>query len=103
MPYPPFYRPRGNRDYRWEKEEKTRDREGPLKVPGLPLSLEPTLLNMADGARNSTFVDPDRAMLWFRSASGRVPSYFGGLCGVPGCRAMTLRGADGEVTIRPSL
>ena len=22
VPYPPFYRPRGSRDYRWEKEEK---------------------------------------------------------------------------------
>ena len=22
LPYPPFYRPRGSRDYRWEKEEK---------------------------------------------------------------------------------
>ena len=24
VPYPPFYRPRGSRVYRWEKEEKTK-------------------------------------------------------------------------------
>ena len=36
VPCPPFYRPRGNRGYRWEKEEKTRSREGPLKAPSLP-------------------------------------------------------------------
>ena len=39
VPYPPFYRPRGSRDYRWEKEEKTRGREGPSKVLGLPFLL----------------------------------------------------------------
>ena len=39
VPYPPFYRPRGSRDYRWEKEEKTKGREGPSKVPGLPFLL----------------------------------------------------------------
>ena len=34
----------------------------------------------------------------FVSASGHISSYSGGWCGVPGCRAVTLRGADGEVT-----
>ena len=55
---------------------------------------------MADGARDSTFADPDRVVLWLRLASGHVPSYSGGRCGVPGCRAVIQRGADGEVTIR---
>ena len=79
---------------------KTKGREGPSKVLGLPFPLS-LPADMADGARDSTFADPDRAMLWLRSASGHVPSYFGGRCGVPGCRAVTLQGADGEVTIRP--
>ena len=33
---------------------------------------------MADSARDSTFADPDRAVLWLRSASGHIPSYSGG-------------------------
>ena len=33
--YPPFYRPRGSRGYRWKKEEKTKGREGPSGEPGL--------------------------------------------------------------------
>ena len=39
VPCPPFYRPRGSKDYRWEKEEKIKDREGPSKVSGLPFPL----------------------------------------------------------------
>ena len=39
VPCPPFYRPRRSRDYIWEKEKKTRGREGPSKVPGLPFPL----------------------------------------------------------------
>ena len=35
-PCPPFYRPRGSRGYRWEKEEKTKGIGGPSKDPGLP-------------------------------------------------------------------
>ena len=37
----PFIDQGGSRGYRWEKEEKTKGREGPSKVPGLsfPLSL----------------------------------------------------------------
>ena len=35
-PCPPFYRPRGSRGYRWEKEENTKGTEGPSKDPGLP-------------------------------------------------------------------
>ena len=59
--------------------------------------------NTADGARDSTFADPDRAVLWLCSASGHVTSYSDRRCGVPGCRAVTLQGADGEVTIRQLL
>ena len=39
VPCPPFYRPRGSRDYRWEKEEKPEGREGPSKELGLPFPL----------------------------------------------------------------
>ena len=81
---------------------KTKGREGPSKVLGLPFPLS-LPADMADGARDSTPIDPDRAMLWLRSASGRVPSYSGGWCDMLGCRAMTQQGADGEVTIRPLL
>ena len=35
-PCPPFYRPRGSRGYKWEKEEKTKGREGPSGESGLP-------------------------------------------------------------------
>ena len=55
---------------------------------------------MEDGAKDSMFTDLDRAMLWLRSASGHVPSYPGGQRDALGCQAVTLRGADGEVTIR---
>ena len=39
VPCPSFYRPRGSRGYRWEKEKKTKGREGPSRVSGLPFSL----------------------------------------------------------------
>ena len=38
-PYPLFYRPRGGRGYRWEKEENTKGIEGPSKDSGLPFFL----------------------------------------------------------------
>ena len=44
---------------------------------------------MADDARDSMFVDPDRAMLWVWSASGHVPSYSG-----ERCAALGYRGSD---------
>ena len=37
-PCPPFYRLRGSRGYRWEKEENTKGIEGPSKDSGLPFS-----------------------------------------------------------------
>ena len=39
VPCPPFYRPRGSRGYRREKEGKTKGREGPSREPGLPFPL----------------------------------------------------------------
>ena len=50
---------------------------------------------MADGAWDNMFGDPDRAVLWLRSASGHVPSRPGGWRDTPGCQVTTLRGADG--------
>ena len=50
---------------------------------------------MIDSARDSTFGDLDRAVLWLRSASGHVPSHPSGWRDAPGCRTATLRGADG--------
>ena len=35
----PFIDQGGSRVYRWKKEEKTKGREGPSKVPGLPFPL----------------------------------------------------------------
>ena len=35
----PFIDQGGNRGYRWEKEEKTKGREGHLREPGLPFPL----------------------------------------------------------------
>jgi len=59
--------------------------------------------NMADHVRDGVFADPYRVMSWLLSASGCVPSYAGGGCGVLEGQAATLRGVDGEVTLRPSL
>ena len=60
-------------------------------------------VDMADHVKDGMFIDPYRAVPWPHSASGYVPSYTGGWCGVLGSRAVTLRGVDGEVTIRQSL
>ena len=89
----PFIDQGGSRVYKWEKEEKTKGREGPSREPGLPFPL----------CLPCPLADPYRAMPWPSSASGCVPSYTGGRCGVPESRAVTLRRVDGEVTIRPSL
>ena len=59
--------------------------------------------DMADCVRDGVFADPYRAMPWPHPASGYVPSYTGGWCGVLESRDVTLRGVDGEVTIRSSL
>ena len=58
---------------------------------------------MADGARDSMFADPDRAVLWLRSASGHVPFRPDGWRDEPGCRVTTLRGADDVEAPRPLL
>ena len=59
--------------------------------------------NMADHVRDGMFADPHRAMPWPHSASGCIPSYIDGRCGVLESRVVTLQGVDEEVTIRPSL
>ena len=61
------------------------------------------LTNMADHVRDGMFADPYRAVPWPPSATGCVPSYTSGWCGVSESQAVTLRGVDGEVTIRLSL
>ena len=58
---------------------------------------------MADGVREGTFADPDRTMLWLRSASGHIPSHSGGRRGALGCRATTLWGVDGVEALRSLL
>ena len=98
VPCPPFYRPRGSRGHRWEKEEKKVEKG----ESGFPFPCAcPT--NMADRVRDGVFVDPYRVVPWLLSASGCVPSYVGGWCGVSEGQDVTLQGVDGEVTMRPSL
>ena len=46
------------------ERRKTRGQEGPSKVPGLSFPLSQPA-DMADGARDSTFADLDRAVLCF--------------------------------------
>ena len=70
---PPFYRPRGSRGYRWEKEEKTKGREGPSRVLGLPFSLKPALLTWQTTLGIACFIDPDRARLWLRLRESSCP------------------------------
>ena len=70
---------------------------------GSSFSLEPALLTwqtMPGIAHSLILIGPCSG---FVLASGHVPSYSDGWSGMPGCRAVTLRGADGEVTIRPLL
>ena len=61
------------------------------------------LANMPDHVRDGVSVDPYMVVPWLLLASGCVPSYAGGRCGVSEGQATTLRGVDGEVTLRPSL
>ena len=102
VPYPPFYRPRGRRGYRWEKEEKPKVEK---VLRGSQVFFFPCAYptNMADRVRDGVFADPYRAVPWPLSTSGCLPSYTSGWCGVLESRAMTLQGVDGEVTPRPSL
>ena len=53
---------------------------------------------MADHVRDSVFTDPYRVVPWPLSASGCVPSYVGGWCGMSEDQAATLQGVDGEVS-----
>ena len=98
----PFIDQGGSRGYRWEKEEKPKV-EKVLRGSRVFLFLCTYPANMADPVRDGMFANPYRAMPWPPSASGCVPSYTGGWCGVPESPVVTLRGVDGEVTIRPSL
>ena len=84
VPCPPFYRPRGSRDYRWEKEEKIEGREGHSKELGLPspCACPP---DKDDRVRDGVFTDPDRVALGLHSASGHVPSHSDGRRGALGC------------------
>ena len=59
--------------------------------------------NMVDRVRDGVFADPDRVVPWPLSASECIPSYVGEWRGVSESQAATLRGVDGEVTLRPSL
>ena len=58
--------------------------------------------NMADHPRDGVFANRYRAMPGLLSASGCVPSCASGGCGVLEGQAATLRGVDGEVTLRSS-
>ena len=98
----PFIDQGGSRGYRWEKEEKPKV-EKVLRGSRVFLFPFACLANMSDHVRDGVFVDPYRAVPWPHPASGYVPSYTGGRCGVTGSRVVTLRGVDREVTIRPSL
>ena len=74
-----------------------------LRTSRVFLSPYACVADMADRVRDGMFADPYRAMPWPHSASGYVPSYTGGRCGVLGSQAVTLRRVDGEVTIHSSL
>ena len=102
VPCPPFYRPRGSRGYRWEKEENAEGIEGLLRELGLPFSLclpcltWQTVLEVACslilvGHALASFSKWVRPILhrWTVRRGGE-PSY-------------DRLGVIGEVTIRPSL
>ena len=99
----PFIDQGGSRGYRWEKEEKKLKVEKVLRGSRVFLFPCACPANMADHVRDYVFVDPYRAMPWPLSASGCVPSYTDGRCGVLESRAVTLRGVDKEVTIHQLL
>ena len=102
VPCPPFYRPRGEQGLQTGERGKNQRQRRSFEGAGSSFSPVPTLLIMADHVRDGMFTDPYGAIPWFLSASGCVTSYGGGWCGVLESRAVTLRGVDGEVTIRPS-
>ena len=85
----PFIDQGGSRGYRWEKVEKTKVKK---VLRGSRVFLFPYVCpaNMVDCVRDGMFADPYRAMPWPPSASGCVPSYTGGWCGVPEIQAVTL-------------
>ena len=96
----PFRDQGESRGYR--KEENTKGIEGPSREPGLPFSLCQPCFDMADHVRGGVFADPCRPYPGPILASGCVPSYAGGWCGVPESQAMTPRGVIGEMTAHPS-
>ena len=102
VPYPPFYRLRGA-GITVERKSKKLEVEKVLRRSRVFLSPRVCPADMTDHVRDCVFSDLHRAMPWPHPASGYVPSYIDGQCGVLGSRAVTLRGVDGEVTIRLSL
>ena len=62
VPCLPFYRSRESRGYKWEKEEKPEAKKV-LRRCWVFLFLLASPAEMADGTRDSTFVDLDRAVL----------------------------------------
>ena len=103
VPCPPFYRPRGEQGLQMRDRGKKPKVEKVLRESRVFLFPCDCPANMADRVRDGMFADPDRAMPRPPSASGCIPSYIGGRCGVPESQAVTLRGVDGEVTVRLSL
>ena len=79
----PFIDLGGSRGYIREKEKKTKGREGPSKE-SVFLSSYACPADMADRVRNGMFTDPHMVVPSPHSASGYVPSYIGGWCGVLG-------------------
>ena len=102
VPCPPFYRPRGAGVIEGRKRKKPKV-EKVLRGNRVFLFSCVCPANMADRVKDGVFADPYRVMPWLLSASGCIPSFAGGLCGVSEGQAMTLRGVAREVTLRPSL
>ena len=81
-----------------ERGKNQRERAS-FEGAGSSFSLEPALLTWQTTpgiARSLILIGPGSCLI---SVSGHDPSSPGGRCGVSGCRAVTLRGVDGEVTI----
>ena len=102
VPCPPFIA-QGEQGLQMGEKGKNQRVEKVLRRSRVFLSPCAYLVVMADRVRDGLFADPYRAMPWPHSASGYVPSCTDEWCGVLGSRAVTLRGVDGGVTIRPSL
>ena len=103
VPCLPFYRSRGSRAYRWEKKHRPRS---PFEGVGPSFSAEPALLTWPDSVRDwhvhRVPVSWQRLALT-RLASGHVLSRPSGRHVEEGCCPMALWGADGAVTVCPSL